>query len=67
MNFRPPKEYILKDYDLFTVEIQINPIYEKTKDVFDWISKLYQISRNSDPAFDHENEINKLLMKKENI
>ena len=42
----------------------VNPIYERTEMIFEWIMNLFKISTIRDPNFNHEIEINNLIMQK---
>lgn len=63
----PPSPYKTIDQNSSIIDILIDPVYEKTENVFSWILNLYQISTIKDFKFDHDTEINNLIMKRGNF
>ena len=55
---------MIKDFEEVELRIYINPIYEKTNVIFQWIAKLHGIASNLDPAFDRDLHLNRIILEK---
>ena len=46
----------------YIFEVVVNKIFENVDYLFNWIVQLYKISSINDPSYDHEAELNNLII-----